>query len=326
MCGMGVALDSLMLRRALSIGLTILTLSSPVLAADGDADNPPVEAGKPSKSGKTWTAVTVGGIYVGLYGWLSLAWYDREDESDAFLLNDEGWFGSDTYAGGADKVGHAWINYTMVRGITGILTYGGWDHRASLMVSSLLSFGFFTISEVKDGYHKSYGFSSGDMVCNFLGNGLALALELSPELDRRFAFRVDYLPSSEFIDQVWERGPLNVPEDYTGQKFLLAYHLGSIDSLVKNPYFTWVEYVDLDLGFHASGYKPTPSVPTEREQTLFVGVSLDLQPLLGPKGTGGAGRRAMRFVTETYQVPYTTLQVGGLGRTLGPMPPAQSAP
>ena len=74
-----------------------------------------------------------------LYGWLTAAWHTRAEESESFQWHDEGWFGADTYAGGADKIGHGWITYTLTRAVSSMLEYGGWSRRTSLAVGSSLA-------------------------------------------------------------------------------------------------------------------------------------------------------------------------------------------
>jgi len=53
----------------------------------------------------------IGGIAatVGIYGMNS--WWE-DGFSGSFRTADEGWFGQNTYAGGADKAGHAYFTYT----------------------------------------------------------------------------------------------------------------------------------------------------------------------------------------------------------------------
>jgi len=318
-----------MTARRSCLALLSLMLARPVYAADQSPPKAPrapragglptVSATETAERGRWATAAATGGLYVGLATYLTLAWWS-ESQPAAWHLQKEGWFGKGSYAGGADKLGHGWTNYALVRGVSRMLTYGGWDERGSLMTAAGLSLGFWTASEIKDGYYGNYGFSYEDMIFNTAGAALGVAFELWPEIDRRFDLRVAYLPSSAFVDALADNGPLNVPEDYTGQTYLLCYHLGSIEPLMANPWLSWGKFLDVSAGFQAVNYKPIPVNPdaVQREQSLFLGLSLNLQPLLDGATSGGG--RFLRFGTEMLQIPFTTLRVAGVDRSPDPEP------
>jgi hypothetical protein len=289
----------------------------PVSDVSEEPSAPSVENGDegPTRKSLALSAAGTAGVYLGLYGWVTLAWYVRSTNSGTFSMHEEGWFGRDTYAGGADKVGHTWGNYVMTRGVSQILQNGGWPRRASILTAGGLAFTFFAFSEVKDGYTKQYGFSTGDVLCNAIGVATGMVFELSPELDRRLDFKISYFPSAAFRARLEKDGPFNSPEDYSGQTMLLAYHLGSIDGLVRN--VSWARYVDLSVGYQTRGYRPVIE-GSERSQDLFAGVSLNLQGVLDRVVTGRAAG-AVHFMTEMYQVPYTTLRAGALERTSPPV-------
>lgn len=260
----------------------------------------------------------VGGTYGFLWGFTYLAWYLNSEGSPSFHFNDEGWFGMDTYAGGADKMGHVWGNYAVVRGVSGILEWGGWGKTMSLLTATGLTTGFFVTTEIEDGYRQQYGFAWNDIAMNLTGSVLAVLMEVSPPLDRRFDFRLEYFPSKPFRESVAENGPFNSPEDYTGQRFFLAYHLSTIDPMRESDVLFWTQYLDLSLGFHAAHFKPEEKEPVDHAQDLFVGVTVNVQQILdntvmtGPRSTGG---RVIGFTNEIYQLPYTTLRLGGVSRS-----------
>lgn len=253
----------------------------------------------------------VGGTYATAVAYTYLAWYRRSENSDTLGFREEGLFGHDTYAGGADKLGHAWSNYVLTRGISGVLSWGGVSRPASLATSASLAFGFFALIELKDGYEPKYGFSWGDVLFNAGGIGLGLGAELFPALDEFFAFRLQYWPSQAFVRQVNSGGAVNVAEDYSGQAFLVSYHLSSIATLREG--LAWPQFVDLTLGYRALNYEP-PSASQPRIQELFFGLSLNLQRVVdrafsGAPARAPAGVRAIRFTTQVLAPPFTTLEV-----------------
>jgi len=295
-------------------------LPPPILDAElaaparDDLSRDPVqpEERKPTHRGKIISAAGTAGIYAALYGWLTAAWWVRTNDSGNFQTHDEGWFGAKTYAGGADKLGHGWGNYAMTRGVAEILHYGGWNKTGSAFVAGGLSLAFFTFSEVKDGYKKEYGFSYGDMISNTAGAALGVVMEMAPALDKRFDVRVSYKPSKLYLDRLKSDGPFNTPEDYTGQTYLLAYHLGSIDYLREHA--SWTRFFDVNVGYAAVNYKPIPVDDAVAQQELFIGGSINLQAVVDSYMGGGAGKGALHFVTEVFQPPYTTLRAGQLDR------------
>jgi hypothetical protein len=272
---------------------------------------------------------TTAALYGGLYGWTYLAWYQRSPESEGFNVLDEGWFGPKTYAGGADKLGHFWTNYALTRGVTGILEWGGYPRRTALPAALALTAGFFVMNELKDGYHKNYGFSWGDILFNIAGQASAVLMELNPELDGMFDFRLEYFPSRDYLAAVGDGNPFNSPEDYSGQAYLLAFHLASLDAVRSSRRFGWLEYFDLTLGYQAKNF--LPQTQATRRQTLFAGVSLNLQRVVErvlmpgasqrPPAAPSTGARALHFVTEIYAPPGTTLKLDLLDRSTAPPPP-----
>ncbi|MBL8620252.1 MAG: DUF2279 domain-containing protein [Myxococcales bacterium] len=286
--------------------------SSEPTAVDATAPAPPLDGDHPTNRSLVLSAAGTAGVYAVLYGWLSLAWFVRTTDADHFAFHDEGWFGADTYAGGADKLGHMWGNYAMTRGVSRILQYGGWPRTGSILVAGGLSLGFFTVSEIKDGYKVEYGFSYGDMIANATGVALGVLLEFVPALDRRFDVRMSYLPSDEYLARLEEAGPFNTPEDYSGQTVLVAYHLGSIPAVRAR--LGWVQYLDLSIGYRARNYLPLPDDGADRSQALFAGISLDVQAMAAAIAGRGVGGRVLDFVTEVYQPPFTTLELGAASR------------
>jgi hypothetical protein len=58
---------------------------------------------------------------------------------------------------------------------------------------------------------------------------------------------------------------LNIAADYSGETYLLAYHLGSIHALRQQPVIgTLSRFVDLTAGFDSRGYAPTGTVEMDR--------------------------------------------------------------
>jgi hypothetical protein len=302
--------------------------ATPVAALAVEVDAGAAERG--TTRGRIISASILGGVYAAFGGWAYFAWYRPRAKYDNIVFLNEGWFGPDTYAGGADKLGHFFGNYAFVRGGVAVLEAGGWDRWPALAISAGLTMSFFTGIEVKDGYHKGFGFSYQDITANLAGNTLAVLLMGFPVLDRALDVRMEYLPTEQFIDDLIDNGGVDAAEDYTGQAFMIAYHLGSIGPLHRTRYLGWTRYVDVVFGYQARNYKPEPDDPAAnpREQELYVGLTLDMQALVGelrkkirPGSGWGTFMGGVRGAFEFYQLPYTTLDVVDFERDNGPLPP-----
>lgn len=278
------------------------------------------------------SALTLGGVYAGFITWTYFAWYRREGHEFRFadattdgnwkLWSDEGWFGTKRYAGGSDKLGHTWATLALARAGTEMLhQWGGYDRTTSAIVGAALSEALFLGVEIKDGF--AYSFSTGDFVFNTAGAALALAQSLSPRFDELVDFRVEYFPSAAYRARARANSDVDVAEDYSGQTYVLAFHLGAIRPLRSWRYGAWSDYVDLSLGFASRGYKPDPlhSIDTaqcmldgtlcdfDKSQDLFVGISLNAQGVFDKllRGRSEGLRKVTHGTFEVFGIPYTTL-------------------
>lgn len=252
----------------------------------------------------------MGGIYGGFTIWSYFAWY-RTAYLPNFKWGADGLFGAGTYAGGADKLGHFWANLALTRGGAELLQFGGWSPTKAAWTSAAASLALFTLVEVKDGFH--YQFSYGDMAANAMGALLGAAQTLSPRFDELFDFRVEFWPSPRYKKK-FLAGDVNVAEDYSGQTYLAALHLGGIPALRASRVGTAARLVDVVAGFGSRGYKPDPAAgePDVTKQELFVGVSLNAQGLfdwlLEDRSCAvDTIRKTLHGTFEIVNVPYTSL-------------------
>jgi hypothetical protein len=83
------------------------------------------------------SALGLAGTYAALGTWMWFAWYADKPRLPQWRYGGDGWFGSRTYAGGADKLGHVWTNLALSRLGTELLRRGGWNaHGASFHVNA----------------------------------------------------------------------------------------------------------------------------------------------------------------------------------------------
>jgi len=274
---------------------------------DGDG-NEQVDEG----NGKTYSALGLSGFYAALSIWAYFAWYHNTSELPEFEIGGDGSFGKETYAGGADKLGHFWINYALTRTTNHILMAGGWNRLPASIIAASLSWSFFAFVEVKDGFY--YELSPGDMVGNTVGAVLGVVMDNVPQLDELIDLRLQYFPSPEYRDRLINDGDVDVAEDYSGQTYMLALHLKSLPEITEPRWMQWAKYLDVVAGFESRNYKPEPTDEDKiRRQSLFVGVSLNLQHVLDELVGGpprSVGHKIGHTIFEMYSPPYTTLRLG----------------
>jgi hypothetical protein len=271
----------------------------------------------PASFGKGLAALSVAGVYLPFATWAYFAWFRGAHQVPFWFdtaWNDEK-LGLHTYAGGADKFGHMWSNYVLARGTTALLTAGGWSRLSSSLISAGLAELYFTMSEIKDGY--VWGFEVGDAVGNVSGAVLAVLMENIPVIDRLFDFRLEYFPSHAYLhlaaQKPFSRGDgLDISQDYTGQSYMLALHLGELPGCKA---VVWLKYFDAVVGFEARNYEPTDTKLLPVHQTQYLGVAINMQALLDTLFRDSSGRRIGHGIFEVYSVPYTTAHLAEYTRT-----------
>ena len=137
-------------------------------------------------------AVTLGGVYRRVHR-LDLSRLVQEAQTALRVSGSgggDGWFGA-TYAGGADKFGHAWATMRSLAAARDPLAAAA-ATAASASLSAVLADALFFGVEVKDGFY--YEFSPGDFRST-RGRARGARAGIFPRLDELFDFRVQYFPS-----------------------------------------------------------------------------------------------------------------------------------
>lgn len=240
------------------------------------------------------------------YGWRN--WW-RDGFRSRFRTTSEGWFGRDTYSGGADKLGHFYMPYASSRLLTRLLVWNGAAHANALQTAGWYTLGAYAAIEVLDGFSRNWRFSHEDMVMNVAGVGAGAVLELYPALDRKFDVRVLYRPSRE------EGRRFDPFGDYSGQTYLFVTKLAGFDGL---PRTSWLRYVELTAGYGSRGFAPAHQRSGTRK--LYVGVSFNLSELLArPQNGERPAAIVARTVLEYVQLPGTAVMAHRA------LPPRQAA-
>jgi len=297
------------------LAAVILLLPAPVLAEpDPDpvrgkhvatpAAPPPagVSEDPPPPEPRWKNAAVIGGITlaVGAYGVMN--WWDEGMTSSPGTRR-EGWFGQGTYAGGTDKLGHAFITYSGTRLLARAFEGLGNDPAHSLRLAAWTSFGVLTGVEIVDSFSTKWRFSYEDVVFNAAGAGLALLQEKYPSFDALLDVRLLYTRS----DDARRVGESNVVNDYSGQTYLLAFKADGVPRLRDVPL---VRYLELLVGYNTRGYDPGDGTMNDPRRRIYYGVGVNLSRLLSDtvfRGDlkGGKTQRATDTVLEFLEVPGT---------------------
>ncbi len=228
------------------------------------------------------------------------AWF-RGKENHGMGVTFDG-FGVDGYAGGADKLGHAWTGYLLSRATTGFLTTAGWPRLESSVVAASISQVFFTLSEFEDSL--IYQFEISDVIANVAGAAFAVLMVNVPAVDRLIDFRLEYFPSKDYRRTVREDGNIDFFQDYSGQSYMLALHLDAVPRMPRV-----LGFADVVVGFESRNYSPPRAdlsdAPTQR---LYLGLSLNVQHVLSALFCDSPGRRVGHHIAEYGSLPYTTVK------------------
>ena len=235
--------------------------------------------------------VGTGATLVAAYG--SSKWWRDGFEGD-FKTTNEGWFGSDTAFGGADKLGHLYSNYAGVRLLTPIFELVGNSRDVAISLAAWSTLGIYTAVEVADGFSRRWHFSPEDAIANATGAFLGVVLETHPGLDAIFDFRVDYHRSADASN-------FDPFGDYSGQKYLVVIKADGFAPLRENRF---LRYLEVATGYGARGYDEGG----ERRRDAYFGLSLNLARLLADGAYGGrmhstAYQRATDRLFELVQFP-----------------------
>jgi Predicted periplasmic lipoprotein (DUF2279) len=218
---------------------------------------------------------------------------------------DEGWFGRNTYAGGADKASHFVVMSGISRTLYDIYTRQGHTVDQSSGLAFATAFMVGTFVEVLDGV-SVYGFSFEDLAADALGSAAGVLIHrhhLQDLIGLRLGMANTDIPdadiglSAEFLGA-----------SYSNEIYVADLKLGGlITRLHGKPGFA--RFFLTSFAFFTKGYGYTPPLPT-RYQEIGLEVGLNFPEILKAVGVTektwwGAGLLA---VFDFFRFPFT--QVG----------------
>ena len=207
--------------------------------------------------------VTLGGIGVvtlwGVYNW---NYFNQSPHAQR-----EGWFGSDTEIGGADKLGHVYSTYLTAQGISMLYEKWCFSREQAATYGAITSLVILSYMELGDSF-SDYGFSYEDFIANTLGSPASYYLYQRPALSRKLDLRWGYgfnPQKSDFLT------------DYENSRYLLALKLGGFDSMRNSG----LKHIEIHLGYYSRGFSDSTE---SNKRNAYFGIGLNLTDLFQRNG------------------------------------------
>ena len=231
---------------------------------------------------------------LGYFTWWSSDWTGH------FKTVDEGWFGEETYAGGADKASHITFGYMFTLAFqSAYRSLGKTPAEARGLAFGLTVLSGFLI-EIGDGFSR-YGFSWQDATANTIGAGIATLVD-AYGLKETFGLRFGWVPNSIPPPCCRYAGH---GTDYSGEIYTADLKLaGLLPRMGVSPGL--FRFLLVGMTYSSKGYRHSP--PDDRQRQIGVEVGLALSPILravGVRDTTWWGKSLLVFF-EYFRVPYTS--------------------
>ena len=205
-------------------------------------------------------------------------------EHTSFNVKNEGYFGTNTEFGGADKASHFADYYVITKEFAFIFRQLGFSENASRWMAAGTGFAGGLVNEVADGFTK-YGFSYGDLLMNSLGIATALVVTTA-HVDDVVGFRTSHFGS-------YKHDVYSMDLNLAGLARRLKLNLGPLRFL----YFS--------ATYGVKGY-PTDDI-AERQRQIGLELGLNLEEILNTVGV----RRdtwwgtSLHLVADNVRFPFT---------------------
>jgi uncharacterized protein YfiM (DUF2279 family) len=238
-----------------------------------------------------------GSVPVIIVGWGLGAW--GWGTASKWQFKNDGWgIEQDSYTGGADKMAHTWGIYVISRiGSYAFEKSGDTKNRSAFkgfLFGQLMGLGI----EIGDGFGDTYGFSWGDMVWNFGGGLIAMAMDMYPPLDRLIGFQMEYWPSKDYRKQKAEKW-VEFTSDVTGQKFILALKLSGLPYVRETP----AKFFQIDFGYYTRGYWFSHSEYSYKTRHAYIGFAFNISMVSESIIPEGSWRNGFSTFFKYYHPP-----------------------
>ncbi len=200
-------------------------------------------------------ATLTGVAGVTAWGVANWGYFSRSPRSQS-----EGWFGSATQSGGADKLGHLYTTYLLSHGLAEYFQRRCLPDNEAARYGALSALAIMGYMEVGDSFSK-YGLSWEDMLANVLGAGAGYLLRRDKALADKFDLRWEY----GLHPTKWD-----ISTDYENSRYLLALKLAGFKSLRNS---AW-RFIEFQTGYYTRGFDSTSTAAARRSVYLGIGLNL----------------------------------------------------
>jgi hypothetical protein len=251
----------------------------------------------PVKKNYTTEYWLYGSVPVIIIGWGLGAW--GWGTASKWHFENDGWgMEQDSYTGGADKISHSWGIYVISRIGSYAFEKSGdtrnWAAFKGFLFGQMMGLGI----EVGDGFGDTYGFSWGDMIWNFGGGLIAMAMDMYPPLDRLIGFQMEYWPSRDYRNQKTEK-LIEFTSDVSGQKFILAFKLSGLPYIQDTP----AKFFQIDFGYYTRGYWYSHSEYAYKTRHAYIGFAFNLSTVSESVLPEGSWRNGSSTFFKYYHPP-----------------------
>lgn len=176
---------------------------------------------------------------------LDKAWYADYEKSSFRTFNDWNEWQH------MDKLGHLYSAYHINEQTSRIWEWAGTDRKKAIVIGGLSSFAFLSSIEMLDAYSAKWGFSSSDVLANFIGSGLYIGQALGWK-EQRIRLKFSYHPKNYGIlndraNQLFGKKDIErLLKDYNGQTYWTSIHLKSFLPKTNLP-----DWLCLSIGYGA---------------------------------------------------------------------------
>jgi len=223
------------------------------------------------------------------------AWW-RKEEQTSFHITKEGWFGQETYAGGADKSSHFFFSYVVSHELTEAYEALGHSPGTARLLGGGVTVAAGLLTELGDGLTK-FGFAWEDLSADIVGAGAAATISRHG-WDDVFGLRMGYVKAQ--IPEVGDRTD-GYGFDYSREIYSADVKLAGI--LKIRP--TIGRFLLVSLTYDSKGYRF--SHVELRQRNVGVDLGLNIPEILSASGVPEStwwGKVLYKFFTY-YRLAYT---------------------
>jgi len=254
-------------------------------------------AAAPKAPNRTLTVLLTAGVLAGS----AVSSLGVGHEREAFHFGNEEWFGSETYAGGADKASHFVFYNGLSRELGVTLSNMGYDRKRATTMAFATAAAAGLLVEVGDAF-TVFGFGWEDLVMDTLGAGSA-AMITQYGLDDTVGFRFGKVTAEQ--PPVCCRTP-GVGKDYSQEIYTADLKLAGFArrlSLRPGP----ARFLLLSMTYGTKGYRYSP--PEFRQRNIGIELGLNFPEILSAVGVPETTLwgRALYFFFNFFRIPFTAV-------------------